>query len=216
MSQFKLMLSACRIPQRDRDSYETYKGSRHIAVAYQNHFYTVDITDANGQPLSVGAILSLRADFYHVHFCSSFAFMCLMSQIVLSFDFDKKYDGYSALEALVEATSSVGPGVGAITAAERNFAADAYKHLNLKNRSSVDAVNRAILVLCIENENPKSGDEVHRPPPFHCHSFGCADLDLTFYHACFISSLVLCCMVTARTGGLRSCRSSCFQMAEQD
>ncbi len=53
---YKYMFNACRIPQRDQDSYRVYDPSRytHAIVARNGHFFSIDIVHPrSGEPLPV-------------------------------------------------------------------------------------------------------------------------------------------------------------------
>mmetsp|Transcript_28548 Transcript_28548/g.31546 ORF Transcript_28548/g.31546 Transcript_28548/m.31546 type:complete len:656 (-) Transcript_28548:197-2164(-) len=52
---FKYMFHACRIPQRTQDSYRIYDPSQfsHAVVARKGHFFTVELSDQRGEPVSM-------------------------------------------------------------------------------------------------------------------------------------------------------------------
>lgn len=54
--QYPFLFNACRIPRDVRDEMISHPGSRHITVIRSNRFYSVDVYDNNGHPLSPAAI----------------------------------------------------------------------------------------------------------------------------------------------------------------
>jgi carnitine O-acetyltransferase len=60
MSQYPKLFSATRIPGYSRDTFHhvPQKNARHVLVMAQGHYFTVDILDPQGQPMTATAIAS--------------------------------------------------------------------------------------------------------------------------------------------------------------
>jgi carnitine O-palmitoyltransferase 2 len=144
MSQFKNLFNSTRVPAKGRDFVvkDESPPPYHVVVQRGPLFYTVQVTTDDGMPLSQSA---LRASFQSI------------------------IDGDAAAAAAAAAADASGtaaassPPVGILTSWDRDSWAEARERLSEtspKNAAALDAIDRAMFVVCLSDAAPETESEV--------------------------------------------------------
>ena len=149
MNNYRLLFNSCQIAKFGKDELREYEGSKHIVVMRNGHIYTMDVIDEDGEKTIISLII------YSHRYKSSYWLSQIQGRRASTSQI------YKQLKQIVDETNSAADiPVAVLTTTDRDTCARAMQKLRARNERSLNLVESAIVVLCLDDNEANTDKDI--------------------------------------------------------